>query len=107
MEALPGKTLSKKLKFTKRLKTTFDNIPLDFSHSEGGILRGPVKSQFRNLINAFSRFKLPPPPNPKPLSIKRYWAAKISKPLLLLTTSSLLCLCITLSLPPGKLVRKG
>ena len=69
VEALLGKTLRKKLKFTKRLKTTFDNIPLDFSHSEGGILRGPVKSQFRNLINAFSRFKvlsykLPPPPQP-------------------------------------------
>ena len=47
VEALPGKTLSKKLKFTKRLKTTFDNIPLDFSHSEGGILRSPVKSQFQ------------------------------------------------------------
>ena len=48
VEALPGKTLSKKLKFTKRLKITFDNIPLNFSHSEGGILRGPVKSQFQN-----------------------------------------------------------
>ena len=38
VEALPGKTLSKNLKFTKRLKITFDNIPLNFSHSEGGIL---------------------------------------------------------------------
>ena len=46
-------------------------------------------------------------PNPKPLSIKYCWAAKMSKPILLLIIGSLLCLCITLSLPPGKLVRKG
>ena len=47
VEALPSKNLSKNLKLTKRLKIKFDNLPLSFLHSEGGILRSRVKSQFQ------------------------------------------------------------